>query len=73
MEAIGNYGPGTFTQTGGTHAAGSLTLGENSGSTGTYNLDGGLLTVLALSAGSGSTSLILAVGRWVPRLPGRRR
>jgi hypothetical protein len=43
-EYIGNYGNGTFTQSGGTHAvANTLTIAANPGSMGTYNLSGGSL------------------------------
>jgi hypothetical protein len=40
-EYIGDFGVGTFTQTGGSHTVnGAITLGDNSGSSGTYNLSG---------------------------------
>jgi len=43
-EYIGNSGSGTFTQTGGTHTVTStLAIAQNAGSSGTYNLQGGLL------------------------------
>jgi T5SS/PEP-CTERM-associated repeat protein/autotransporter-associated beta strand protein len=48
LEVIGNSGVGIFTQTGGTnttrdYCAQGFYLGANTGSTGTYNLQGGLL------------------------------
>ncbi len=56
-EAIGFMGSGTFTQTGGTNSAsGGLVLAQYGGSTGTYNLNGGLLRVSSLSGGGGSAS-----------------
>ncbi|MGP8049533.1 MAG: autotransporter domain-containing protein [Desulfobaccales bacterium] len=39
-EFIGEGGSGAFTQTGGTHTVTSLTLGDSSGASGTYNLSG---------------------------------
>ena len=43
-EYVGNYGSGSFTQSGGTNTVlGSLLLGEYAGSAGTYSLNGGLL------------------------------
>lgn len=43
-ETIGNGGTGTLTQTGGTHTVtGTLALGQNAGSSGTYRLQGGVL------------------------------
>ena len=44
-ETIGVSGAGRFTQNGGQHRVGTLILAANSGSTGTYNLNGGTLTV----------------------------
>jgi len=61
-ENIGNSGTGSFTQSGGTHAVGILTLGQNLGSAGTYNLQGGLLTVFSLSQGSGSATFNFSGG-----------
>jgi hypothetical protein len=53
----GDFGTGTFTQSGGTHTVNStLYLGYvNSGSKGTYNLDGGILTVGSINRNSSST------------------
>jgi autotransporter-associated beta strand protein len=64
---VGNSGTGTFTQSGGTscgapplsgfpNTAGTLLLGRNAGGSGTYNLNGGLLVLSALSQGSGSAA-----------------
>ncbi|HEV3417860.1 MAG TPA: hypothetical protein VG056_13625 [Pirellulales bacterium] len=44
QEEIGYLGTGTFTQTGGTHTVDqALTIGDQAGSTGTYNMQGGTL------------------------------
>lgn len=53
----GDFGTGTFTQSGGTHTVNStLYLGYvNSGSKGTYNLDGGILTVGSINRNGSST------------------
>jgi fibronectin-binding autotransporter adhesin len=54
-EYIGNVGLGVFTQTAGLHSASSgIYLGYYSGSTGTYNLNGGTLVTPSLLAGSGT-------------------
>ena len=59
-ELVGNHGSGNFTQTGGTNSVTSnvLALGENSGSSGTYNLNGGLLLPCSsgITVGSGSAA-----------------
>ena len=55
-ENVGYSGTGVFTQSGGTNMAGALCLGYSSGSSGTYNLNGGLLNVTALSRGSGAAA-----------------
>jgi len=56
-EAIGVGGTGTFTQNGGTHTTGSLSIGSSSGGgTGTYHLNGGSLATGGTSVGSQSTS-----------------
>ena len=47
---------GMFQQTGGTNSAGALVLGQYAGSSGAYNLDGGLLIVTSLSQGAGAAS-----------------
>ena len=49
-------GTGSFTQSGGTNSvSGNLALGDGPNSAGTYNLDGGLLSLSALTKGSGSS------------------
>ena len=55
-EWIGYYGTGTFTQSGGTHTVtNTLTLAANSGSSGTYNLQGGTLTAGTININDGGT------------------
>ena len=55
---IGQGGTGSFTQSGGSDTIGqALVLARNSGDNGTYNLNGGLLRVSNMSAGSGSALL----------------
>jgi fibronectin-binding autotransporter adhesin len=52
---IGSTGTGTFTQSGGTISISSnLCLGNKSGSTGVYNLNGGTLLAWSLSEGPGT-------------------
>jgi autotransporter-associated beta strand protein len=51
-EVIGNSGTGNFTQSGGTNNVGTLALALGY-SPGTYNLNGGLLAVAAISSGGG--------------------
>jgi T5SS/PEP-CTERM-associated repeat protein/autotransporter-associated beta strand protein len=54
---VGYGGTGTVTQTGGTNSvAGTLYLGYNTGNTCTYNLNGGVLALSALSGGSGTAA-----------------
>ena len=49
-ENVGWLGTGTFTQSGGINTiGGALNLGANTGSSGTYNLNGGLLVLSSLS------------------------
>jgi autotransporter-associated beta strand protein len=55
-ENVGYSGTGVFTQSGGTNMAGALCLGYSAGSSGTYNLNGGLLNVSTLSGGSGAAA-----------------
>jgi hypothetical protein len=43
-ENIGNSGTGTFTQTGGTNTTGEFCVAYDAGSSGTYNLSGGVLS-----------------------------
>ena len=59
---VGSSGTGTFTQSGGTNLAGSIVLGENTGSMGTYNLNGGFLNFAGLSKGSGSAAFNFSGG-----------
>ena len=54
---IGYGGTGVFTQSGGTNTvSNSLVLGEDSGASGTYNLNGGVLLTPTLSQGSGTAT-----------------
>ena len=56
-EYIGYQGTGSFAQSGGSNeVSGTLTLAYSNGSTGTYNLNGGLLRLGGLSQGNGTTS-----------------
>ena len=56
-EYVGDNGTGIFTQSGGTNTVtNTLTIGNVSGGTGTYNLNGGLLIVSALTKGSGTAT-----------------
>ena len=56
-DTIGGSGTGTFTQSGGTNqVTGHLYLGDVSGSSGKYNLNGGLLVVPSIVVGSGSAT-----------------
>ncbi len=62
-ENVGDSGTGTFTQSGGINNCGaSLYLGENTGSSGAYNLNGGLLILSSLSQGSGSAAFNFSGG-----------
>ncbi len=61
-EYIGYSGSGSFTQSGGTNSAGSLILAQSAGSTGTYNLNGGLLSLSGLIQGSGSAAFYFSGG-----------
>lgn len=54
LEEIGDLsGTGTFTQTGGTNTISTLYLGYDLGSSGTYNLNGGMIILKSLRKGSG--------------------
>jgi autotransporter-associated beta strand protein len=58
-----NYsGTGSFTQSGGTNSLGSLVLAESATSTGTYNLNGGLLSLSSVSRGQGSATFNFSGG-----------
>ncbi len=65
-ETIGNSGSGAFTQTGGTNTISSaLYLGFSTGSSGAYNLQGGLLVVPEIVQGAGSSALNVTGGSLV--------
>ena len=57
-EYVGYSGTGNFTQSGGTNTflSGRPVLGYASGTSGTYNLNGGILILPALSGGSGTAA-----------------
>jgi autotransporter-associated beta strand protein len=64
-EEIGIAGGGVFTQTAGTNTiSGSLVLAQSAGSTGTYDLNGGLLSLAGsgLLAGAGSAAFNFSGG-----------
>ena len=61
-EFVGNSGSGAFTQTGGTNNAGGLTIAANLGSSGRYDLRGGVLATSSIAAGSGTAVLNFAGG-----------
>ena len=62
-EYLGTSGESVFTQTGGTNSVASyLDLSDYSGSSGTYNLNGGLLKVGNLMAGSGTAQFNFSGG-----------
>jgi 2-phospho-L-lactate transferase/gluconeogenesis factor (CofD/UPF0052 family) len=55
-EFIGNNGTGTFNQTGGSHTVTQiLALADNGGSSGTYNLQGGILSAKNINIFPGGT------------------
>jgi len=55
-EIIGAAGTGVLTQTGGLNSTGQVVLGRDQGSSGTYNLNGGLLRTSTLTQGGGAYS-----------------
>ncbi len=67
-ETVGNSGTGTFAQTGGTNTVGSsgngsLSLGSNMGSSGTYTLSGsGVLTAPSENVGGAGTGALIQTG-----------
>ncbi len=62
-EFVGYSGAGVFTQSGGTNTLSKvLYLGANAGSSGAYNLVGGVLVVPNISQGHGSSSLNITGG-----------
>lgn len=57
VETVGEYGSGTFNQTGGTHSvSGTMTLGAFASGTGTVNLSGGTLTTANTVLGPGAAT-----------------
>jgi fibronectin-binding autotransporter adhesin len=71
-EYTGYYGAGSFTQSGGTNSvSGQLVLAEFAGSSGTYNLNGGLLTLSygGLTQGAGSASFNFGGGTLGATIP----
>lgn len=57
IQYVGSTGTGTFTQTGGINTISStLFLGTNPGSSGTYNLNGGTLSLRSINKGSGTAA-----------------
>jgi outer membrane autotransporter protein len=62
-EIIGNVSTGTLNQTGGTNTvANTLLLGNNLGSSGTYNLSGGSLSTNSAVIGNGGTGTFTQTG-----------
>ena len=64
------YNAPTFTQSGGSATVSSLTLAYSSGSSGTYNLNGGLLVTGAINSGWGTAAFnfsggTLQAGMWI--------
>jgi len=62
FEYLGWAGTGSFTQSAGTNAVGSLILAQSASSTGSYNLNGGLLSLSSLSRGAGSATFNFSGG-----------
>jgi fibronectin-binding autotransporter adhesin len=56
IEVIGNLGSGVFNQSGGVNQVAFLTLGQESGSSGTYNLTGGTLICSQINKGNGNAT-----------------
>jgi fibronectin-binding autotransporter adhesin len=61
-EYIGYAGTGNFTQSSGSNSTGGVILGQNANSSGTYNLNGGLLSLSSLNQGSGSAAFTFGGG-----------
>ncbi len=59
---VGASGVGTYTQSGGTNTVIALCLGNQSGSSGVYNLNNGVLSLTSLSGGSGSATFNFSGG-----------
>ncbi len=68
-EYVGNSGSGAFTQTGGTNNGSSLTIAANPGSSGRYDLRGGVLATSSIAAGSGTAVLYFAGGSLLSATP----
>ena len=67
---VGEGGTGSVTQTGGTvSVAGTLCLGSDATSNGTYNLNGGTLTIKSLAKGAEQPHSILAAEPFRPTTP----
>jgi autotransporter-associated beta strand protein len=60
--SVGYSGTSSFTQSGGTNSVSGLVIAANSGSAGTYNLNGGLLSLSALTQGGGAATFNFAGG-----------
>ena len=62
-QLVGDHGMGIFTQSGGINTvSGNLWLGYYSGSSGTYNLNDGVLVASAISGGSGAAAFNFSGG-----------
>ena len=61
-EYVGYNGTGTFTQSGGTNSTSSLFLACQAGSSGTYNLAGGVLVLPALAQGPSAATFNFSGG-----------
>ena len=64
-EIIGNAGTGTFNQNGGTNTVTILEVAFNPGSSGTYNLTGGILTATTVNLNPGGTFNEAAAGNFL--------
>jgi hypothetical protein len=62
LEIIGGSGTGTFTQTGGLHAVGNLSLATEYNGTGSYNLSGGNLNAFSEFIGESGTGTFTQTG-----------
>lgn len=56
VEMVGAFGNGSFSQSGGTHTSGGLTLGFFSGANGSYALNGGTFQTNTVTAGGGTST-----------------
>ena len=66
LEYIGYSGSGAFSQSGGTNRANSIILASNPGSSGSYNLNGGLLVTASLSQALGTATFNFGGGTLQP-------